>query len=350
MRADLQRQMDAHVRTLDQLPTAVAIFDARQRLIFHNAAYRQLWDLDPAFLDGAPHATARSSTGCAPRRKLPEQADFRAWKAERARGLPGASRRSETWWYLPDGRTLRVVANPNPQGGLTYLFDDVTERIELESRYNALMRVQGETLDTLKEGVAVFGSDGRLKLHNRAFAELWRLDAPSARGRSRMSTRSSRSARPLAPDEDAVGRHPRRGRRPRRRARAASQLPHGASSTAPCSTAPPQPLPDGATLLTFIDVTASVNVERALTERNEALETRRRSCATTSCTTSPTSCARRSPTSSASPSCSATRRSAPLNERQREYAGHIMRSSGGAARHHQRHPRPRLDRRRRRSS
>ena len=33
-----------------------------------------------------------------------------------------------------------------------------------------------------------------------------------------------------------------------------------------------QPLPDGATLLTFIDVTASVNVARALTERNEALE------------------------------------------------------------------------------
>ncbi len=31
------------------------------------------------------------------------------------------------------------------------------------------------------------------------------------------------------------------------------------------------PLPDGATLLTFFDATASANVERALTERNEAL-------------------------------------------------------------------------------
>ena len=40
---------------------------------------------------------------------------------------------------------------------------------------NALTRVQSETLDTLKEGVAVFGSDGRLKLHNRAFSELWEL-------------------------------------------------------------------------------------------------------------------------------------------------------------------------------
>ena len=32
------------------------------------------------------------------------------------------------------------------------------------------------------------------------------------------------------------------------------------------------PLPDGATLVTFQDVTDSVNVERALRERNEALE------------------------------------------------------------------------------
>ncbi|WP_204274234.1 PAS-domain containing protein, partial [Stenotrophomonas maltophilia] len=32
------------------------------------------------------------------------------------------------------------------------------------------------------------------------------------------------------------------------------------------------PLPDGATMLTFQDVTDSVNVERALRERNEALE------------------------------------------------------------------------------
>ena len=49
-------------------------------------------------------------------------------------------------------------------GGAIIVFDDVTERFHLESRYNSLMRVQGETLDSLREGVAVFGSDGRLKL------------------------------------------------------------------------------------------------------------------------------------------------------------------------------------------
>ena len=37
--------------------------------------------------------------------------------------------------------------------------------------------MQSETLDTLKEGVAVFGTDGRLKFFNPAFASLLKLDA-----------------------------------------------------------------------------------------------------------------------------------------------------------------------------
>ena len=70
-----------------------------------------------------------------------------------------------------------MVASPNPQGGVTYLFDDATQSYALASQVNALTRVQGETLDALKEGVAVFGADGRMKLTNPAFAAMWRLRA-----------------------------------------------------------------------------------------------------------------------------------------------------------------------------
>ncbi len=40
VRSDLQRQMDAHVATLDRLKTAVAVFDASQRLLYRNSGYR----------------------------------------------------------------------------------------------------------------------------------------------------------------------------------------------------------------------------------------------------------------------------------------------------------------------
>ncbi len=164
LRTDMARLTKAHAATLDQLSTAVAIFDRRKRLVFHNSAYRQLWSLPPGFLDENP-SDSEILDRLRAARLLPEQADFRAWK-ESLLSAYQAFEASEQVWYLPDGRTLRVVINPNPQG-ITYLFDDVTERFHLESRFNALTRVQSETLDTLKEGVAVFGTDGRLNFFTR---------------------------------------------------------------------------------------------------------------------------------------------------------------------------------------
>ena len=260
--------VDAHRRTLDQLATGVAIFAADQRLTFYNAAYRSLWDLDAGFLDQDPTDSAVLDQLRAAR-KLPEEQDFRAWKA----ALHEAYRATEAKqhdWHLPDGRTLRVVTTPNPQGGVTYLFDDVTERLDLVRRYDALIRVQRETLDNLAEAVAVFGSDGRLRLHNPAFVADVAADAGSARrtaayrGGDRLVPRALRrrcalaaAARPPSPRSrtaSAVVGPARASRRQRGRLRTV-------------------PLPDGATLVAFQDVTDTVNVERALRERNEALET-----------------------------------------------------------------------------
>eukprot|EP01037_Dinobryon_pediforme_P031927 gene31927-36644_t len=173
IQTELRRTIDFHARTLDQLATAVAIFGADRRLQFYNAAYRSLWGLDAAFLESAPEdGTVLDEIRAA--RRLPEQADYRGWKREMLSAYRSVEAR-EHWWHLPDGQTLRVIANPHPQGGVTYVYENVTERLELEKKHNALVRVQGETLDHLSEGVAVFGTDGRLKLFTPAFAVLWQL-------------------------------------------------------------------------------------------------------------------------------------------------------------------------------
>ncbi|WP_020175031.1 sensor histidine kinase [Methyloferula stellata] len=265
-RADLSRLTEAHARTLDQLTTAVAIFDRSQRLIFHNAAYRTLWALDQNFLDQKP-TDSQILDRLRAAGLLPEQADFRSWKKSFL-GSYQSIETSEQVWYLPDSRTLRIVVNPNPQGGVTYLFDDVTERFHLESQFNALTRVQGETLDTLKEGVAVFGTDGRLKLFNPAFAQLWNLDPKILAERPHIDQVAALCA-VLHPDETAwnelrsfvAGLQDERTGFERRFARRDGTVLDCAAL----------PLPDGATLLAFTDMTAGVNVELALTERNQAL-------------------------------------------------------------------------------
>ena len=242
MRSELARIDDAHRRTLDQLATGVAIFTADQRLTFYNAAYRALWELDAGFLDQNPTDSAVLDQLRAAR-KLPEEQDFREWKAAAARGLSRAPRPREHVWHLPDGRTLRVVTTPNPEGGVTYLFDDVTERLDLVRRYEALIRVQGETLDNLAEAVAVFGSDGRLRLHNPAFVDMWRLRAAGARRAAAHRSRD-RLVQPLY-DDDALwqrlrgavtaieGREPVKGRLERRDGSVARSAPPCRCPTAP---------------------------------------------------------------------------------------------------------------------
>ncbi|HWF97287.1 MAG TPA: PAS-domain containing protein [Xanthobacteraceae bacterium] len=266
MRTDLARMIEAHRRTLDRLTTGVAIFGANQKLAFYNAAYRSLWDLDAGFLDQEPSDLAVLDRLRAAR-KLPEEQDFRQWKAA-LHDAYHATEAREHMWHLPDGRTLRVVTTPNAEGGVIYLFDDVTERLDLARRYDALIRVQGETLDNLAEAVAVFGSDGRLRLFNPVFARLWKLPPSTLTERPHIETvigccqplsgasplwQRLRAAITAIDDREQVS-----GRMERRD-----------GSVVDCATVP---LPDGATLVTFQDVTDTVNVERALREKNEALE------------------------------------------------------------------------------
>jgi signal transduction histidine kinase len=269
MRAELARMTEAHRRTLDQLSTAVAIYSADQRLAFYNAAFRVLWDLDPAFLDSHPSDSAVLDRLRAAR-KLPEQADFRNWKVELHEAYRAMEPRQHEW-YLPDGRTLRVVTTPNPEGGATYLFDDVTERLKLVRRYEALIGVQGETLEALAEGVAVFGSDGRLDLHNPAFARMWRLKPEALNGTTEQPHIEAVLGwcRPLYGNDDFWTRLRGAVTTLENREPISDRLERLDGSVLDCVTAP---LPDGATLVTFQDVTDSVNVERVLIERADTLQ------------------------------------------------------------------------------
>jgi len=267
LRSELRRMIDAHRRILDQLATGVAIFGSNQQLVFYNASYRSLWDLDVEFLDSRPTDSAvldRLRAG----RKLPDEQDFRHWKGV----LHEAYRAVEPnkhMWHLPDGRTIRVVTTPNPEGGVIYLFEDVTERLDLERRYDALIRVQGETLDNLTEAVAVFASDGRLRLFNPVFARMWRLDPKVLARRPHIENVSSVS-QPLHGDHPVWRRMRSTVTAIDEREPVIGRIERLDGNVVDCATTP---LPDGATLVTFQDVTDTVNVERALRERNEALET-----------------------------------------------------------------------------
>jgi signal transduction histidine kinase len=262
----LVRMAEAHRRTLDQLSSGVAVFDGRRRLAFYNESYRGLWGLESSFLDGAPDDSSVLDRLRAAR-KLPEQADFRAWKAKLHEAYRAIETAKDTW-FLPDGRALSVVTTPNPEGGVTYLFDDVTESLNLARQFDRLNRVQRETLDTLAEGVAVFGSNGRAQLFNPAFAKMWKLSPEALREGPHIDTVET-WCKPLF-DEAQGWRTIREAVTAiERRNDVQLKLERNDGSVLECMG---KPLPDGGTMLTFHDITDTENVERALRESNDALK------------------------------------------------------------------------------
>ncbi|HTT82877.1 MAG TPA: PAS-domain containing protein [Rhizomicrobium sp.] len=266
--AMLQQHIDAHADTLDKLATAVAIFDRGQRLSFFNDAFVRLWNLPDSWLDLHP-TDEEILDRLRETRKLPEQRDYQAWKRQRLAFYEQAlDYTPEDLWYLPGGKTLRVIAQPHPFGGLTYLYEDVTEKLALESSYNTLIKVQSATLDTLSEGVAVFGPDARLKLHNAAFARMWKLEPAALAGEPHVQKIA----------EACIGRS---GDAPIWQNLAVSiasgtehsrNWDHVERADGTVLTLAIAPLPDGAILVTFADVTDRFRIESALRDRAEALE------------------------------------------------------------------------------
>jgi signal transduction histidine kinase len=254
-------------RSFDRLATAFAVFDAQQRLTHFNQAYVDLWQLDPAWLAAGPK-DGEILDRLRQARRLPEKADYRDWKRSWLASY-GSNVQAEDQWHLPDGRTLHVVADSQGEAGVTYLYENVTERLALESRYNALIEVQSETLDTLREGVAVFAPNGRLRLYNRAFATIWRLNPRQLDGEPHIEeiigwcrvlydSPEHWERTKTAITAIVAARHPYE-----------EQLDRQDGSVLACAALP---LPDGGTLLTYVDISDAKKAERALIERTEALE------------------------------------------------------------------------------
>jgi PAS domain-containing protein len=176
-----QLALDAQEDMLERIPFAVAVFNAEQKLVRYNSAYARLWSLPAEWLDGAP-AYGDILEKLREKRRLPEQRVFAEWKQGQLRALSIAGGPSEQTWHLPHGASVRIAIQPHLQGGMFAVYEDITEQLKLESSLNLLTQVQKATLDTLDEGIAIFGTDGRLVLHNALFAKMWQLSEAELAG------------------------------------------------------------------------------------------------------------------------------------------------------------------------
>ena len=267
-RGQLKRQTEIHFDVLRSLSTATAIFGTDKRLLLWNRAYARLWDLEESWLEQRP-SYGEVLEHLRAQRRLPEQIDWQAYKRSQQALFTSVIDQIEELIHLPDGSALRLSVSAYPAGGLLFAYDDVTRQLSLERATNTMIAVQRATLDNLYDAVVVYGPDGKLSLYNRAYAELWQLDPDWLNRKPHITEILDASRDLLLRGGDWAALRTRLLAEFAERKTGQGRMERGDGRVIDHASVP---LPDGSMLLTYMDVTDSIRIERALRDRNETLE------------------------------------------------------------------------------
>ncbi|WP_417518486.1 ATP-binding protein [Minwuia sp.] len=267
VRHELRRHIEANNGIFENISTAVAVYDRDKKLIFCNNAFKQLWGLDDAFIASIP-TIGEVLDRLKEMRKLPEEIEFRQFRKGREALFNALLDPMEELYQRPDERMVRVTVTRHGFGGLMFLFDDATDHIIMERNLNTYIAVQRATLDNLYEAVAVFGPDGRLSLNNTPYRNMWGLPAEFTEGQPHARELIDRVIATMGGTPDLLELRDAliASVTDPRASSSRIELPDGRIIDTTAMT-----LPDAQKLFTYLDVTDSLQIERALRERNEAL-------------------------------------------------------------------------------
>lgn len=162
---------------LDQLPVALELYDADDRLLLANRQTHEMFPLIGHMLEGHPTfeqvVRANHAAGGIP--GLP--CDIDTWVARRlaARQSPEGTEHV----FRVDGRSLRVVERRLPDGGLIGMRLDISaEAQERENAEQARRQLQ-DAIEALPDGFAFFDADDRLVQFNQRYRSMYRESAPA---------------------------------------------------------------------------------------------------------------------------------------------------------------------------
>lgn len=269
IRSEIKRLIHAHDEVLAHLSTAVAVFDSEGNLQYYNQAYIELYNFSEFFLKSYPRFD-EILEDLRHRRQLPEFADFPAYKKRRMQQLKEQVEPEEQIMHLPDERTIRIFSAPHPMGGLLFMFEDITNYLDLERRNKTLLDAHQATLDNLFEGVVVIGSDNRLKILNPSFVRLWNFKEDEIKQDQHLTIVMENLKTDIDYDgdwetykaqliENFTDRVPKTGEINRKDGTVVNYRY--------------VPLPNGDHLLSYTDATDKFRAEHAVEEKNEALKT-----------------------------------------------------------------------------
>lgn len=251
---------------IESLSDGFALFDAEDRLLLCNTAYRRLWPETGDLSADAPFAEiARAAARGG--RTMGALASPERWVAERvARHATAGGAHVQA---LADGRWLQIHEVRTSEGGTVGIYTDITEvkaedareRTRELAEHNLALQA---TLDTLSEGVCLYDRERRLRVYNGALEPMLDL-LPCERGTIATHDGLIEHCRALGLDDPAIlGWHDAEGPRLARQCRLGERVVEIRSI----------PIRPGGMAYSFDDITDRLHYEETLREVAETLERR----------------------------------------------------------------------------
>jgi diguanylate cyclase (GGDEF)-like protein/PAS domain S-box-containing protein len=153
-------RFDAAIGNMSQ---GMCLYDSQERIVFANKRYAEIYGLTPD--ETKPGTTLRQIYEARAQSKAVEGSAREKFVLE---GLQRSrSCRSEII-RLSDGRLISVVRRRMPGGGLLSTHEDITEREQLNSRFDA-------AISNMSQGMCLYDAQQRVVFANDRFAEIYGL-------------------------------------------------------------------------------------------------------------------------------------------------------------------------------
>lgn len=167
-------------KTFAQLSTGLVVFDGDGNLVLFNPAVIDLFGFSAGFLSARPSMESFFDH-MRENRMIPEPKNYIDWRAQLAGRLsdPTEPRFRENW-QLPNGATVRATGLPNPDGGVGFLFEDISSQVSTTRRFRDELAMTQTLLDSLEDAIAAIDALGRVVFANRAFQAHWKIDPDSS--------------------------------------------------------------------------------------------------------------------------------------------------------------------------
>ncbi len=171
--------LDQLEAALETLPDGFVLYDRDDRLVLCNGKYKEIYGLSAASMVPGARFEDILRYGLERGQYVAAKGREEAWLAERMSDHRRADRAVEQ--QLSDGRWLRILERPTPEGGRVGLRIDVTSQILSRRRAEQAEIRLKDAIDALPAGFWLFDADDRLVMLNERYRQMFASSADSLR-------------------------------------------------------------------------------------------------------------------------------------------------------------------------